>query len=63
MLAEKSGVGQFPGAIVPARRGRKMRLSRLLAGGVEAGMHGLRVSIRGHEGKWPASTTQLAQTG
>jgi hypothetical protein len=26
-------------------------------------MHGLRVSIRGHDGKWPVSTIKLAQTG
>jgi hypothetical protein len=25
-------------------------------------MHGLRVSIRGHDGKWPVSTIKLAQT-
>lgn len=24
--------------------------------------HGLRISIRGHEGKWPVSTIKLAQT-
>ena len=24
-------------------------------------LHGLRVSIRGHEGKWPISTVKLAQ--
>jgi hypothetical protein len=26
-------------------------------------MHGLRVSIRGHDGKWPVSTIKLAQMG
>jgi hypothetical protein len=26
-------------------------------------MHGLRVSIRGHNGKWPVSTIKFAQTG
>ena len=26
-------------------------------------MHGLRISIRGHDGKWPISTVKLAQTG
>jgi hypothetical protein len=26
-------------------------------------MHGLRISIRGHDGKWPISTIKLAQTG
>jgi hypothetical protein len=26
-------------------------------------MHGLRVSIRGHDGKWPVSTIKFAQTG
>jgi hypothetical protein len=26
-------------------------------------MHGLRISIRGHHGKWPISTIQLAQPG
>jgi hypothetical protein len=27
------------------------------------GMHGLRISIRGHDGKWPISTIKFAQTG
>jgi hypothetical protein len=26
-------------------------------------MHGLRISIRGHDGKWPISTIKFAQTG
>jgi hypothetical protein len=26
-------------------------------------MHGLRISIRGHDGKWPISTIKLAQAG
>jgi hypothetical protein len=26
-------------------------------------MHGLRISIRGHDGKWPISTIKLAQSG
>jgi hypothetical protein len=26
-------------------------------------MHGLRISIRGHYGKWPTSTIQFAQPG
>jgi hypothetical protein len=26
-------------------------------------LHGLRVSIRGHDGKWPFSTIKLAQSG
>ncbi|WP_247785849.1 PRC-barrel domain-containing protein [Bradyrhizobium sp. 170] len=26
-------------------------------------LHGLRISIRGHDGKWPASTIKFAQTG
>ena len=26
-------------------------------------MHGLRISIRGHDGKWPISTIQFAQRG
>src|SRR6202166_4530723 len=26
-------------------------------------MHGLRISVRGHDGKWPISTIKLAQTG
>jgi PRC-barrel domain len=26
-------------------------------------MHGLRVSIRGHDGKWPVSTIKFAQRG
>jgi hypothetical protein len=25
-------------------------------------LHGLRISVRGHEGRWPASTIKLAQT-
>ncbi len=25
-------------------------------------LHGLRISIRGHEGKWPVSTIKFAQT-
>ena len=25
-------------------------------------MHGLRISIRGHDGKWPVSTIKFAQT-
>jgi hypothetical protein len=25
-------------------------------------LHGLRISIRGHEGKWPVSTIKLAET-
>jgi PRC-barrel domain len=26
-------------------------------------LHGLRLSIRGHDGKWPISTIKFAQTG
>jgi hypothetical protein len=26
-------------------------------------MHGLRIAIRGHDGKWPISTIKLAQRG
>jgi hypothetical protein len=26
-------------------------------------MHGLRISIRGHHGKWPISTIKFAQPG
>ncbi len=37
------------------------------AGTVEAiwldELHGLRISIKGHDGKWPISTVKLAQTG
>ncbi len=25
-------------------------------------LHGLRISVRGHEGRWPVSTVKLAQT-
>ena len=25
-------------------------------------LHGLRISIRGHDGKWPVSTNKLAQS-
>jgi hypothetical protein len=26
-------------------------------------LHGLRITIRGHDGKWPISTIKLAQSG
>jgi hypothetical protein len=26
-------------------------------------LHGLRISVRGHDGKWPISTIKLAQSG
>ena len=26
-------------------------------------LHGLRLSVRGHDGKWPVSTIKFAQTG
>jgi len=26
-------------------------------------LHGLRISIRGHDGKWPVSTIKFAQSG
>jgi hypothetical protein len=26
-------------------------------------LHGLRISIRGHDGKWPISTIKFAQAG
>jgi hypothetical protein len=26
-------------------------------------LHGLRISIRGHDGKWPVSTVNFARTG
>ena len=26
-------------------------------------LHGLRISIRGHDGKWPVSTVKFSQTG
>ena len=26
-------------------------------------LHGLRISIRGHDGKWPVSTIKFTQTG
>ena len=31
--------------------------------GVLDELHGLRISIRGHNGKWPVSTIKFAQTG
>ena len=46
--------------------GRAVILSDGRAGTVDGiwldELHGLRISIRGHEGKWPVSTIKLAQT-
>ena len=46
--------------------GRAVILTDGKAGTVESlwldELHGLRVSIRGHDGKWPVSTIKLAQT-
>ena len=47
--------------------GRAVILSDAKAGTVESvwldEMHGLRISIRGHHGKWPVSTIKFAQKG
>jgi hypothetical protein len=47
--------------------GRAVILTDGKAGTVEGvwldEMHGLRISIRGHDGKWPVSTIKLAQAG
>jgi hypothetical protein len=46
--------------------GKAVILTDGKAGTVEAvwldELHGLRISIRGHDGKWPISTIKLAQT-
>jgi hypothetical protein len=46
--------------------GRSVILTNGKAGTVENvwldELHGLRVSIKGHDGKWPVSTVKLAQT-
>jgi hypothetical protein len=47
--------------------GKAVILSDGKAGTVESvwldEMHGLRISIRGHDGKWPVSTIKFAQAG
>jgi hypothetical protein len=47
--------------------GKAVILTNGEAGSVEGvwldEMHGLRISIRGHDGKWPISTIKFAQTG
>jgi hypothetical protein len=47
--------------------GRAVALTDGKAGTVEHiwldEQHGLRISIRGHDGKWPISTIKFAQTG
>jgi len=47
--------------------GKAVVLSDGKAGTVESiwldEMHGLRISIRGHEGKWPVSTIKFVQPG
>jgi hypothetical protein len=46
--------------------GRSVILTNGKAGTVENvwldELHGLRVSIKGHDGKWPVSTVKLAQS-
>jgi hypothetical protein len=46
--------------------GKAVILSDGKAGTVEGvwldELHGLRISIRGHDGKWPVSTIKLAQS-
>jgi hypothetical protein len=47
--------------------GKAVILTDGMAGTVESvsldEMHGLRISIRGHYGKWPVSTIKFAQPG
>jgi hypothetical protein len=47
--------------------GKAVMLTDGKAGTVESvwldEMHGLRISIRGHHGKWPVSTIKFAQPG
>ena len=47
--------------------GRAVILTDGKAGTVESiwldELHGLRIAIRGHDGKWPISTIKFAQTG
>ena len=47
--------------------GKAVILTDGKAGAVESvwldEMHGLRISVRGHDGKWPVSTIKFAQTG
>jgi hypothetical protein len=46
--------------------GKAVMLTDGKAGTVEAvwldELHGLRISIRGHDGKWPISTVKLVET-
>jgi len=46
--------------------GKAVILTDGIAGTVEHvwldDLHGLRISVRGHEGRWPVSTIKLAQT-
>jgi len=57
------------GAFAEARSqliGRSLILTDEKAGTVESvwldELHGLRVSIKGHDGKWPVSTVKLSQS-
>jgi hypothetical protein len=57
------------GAVEEARSdlvGKAVVLTDGKAGTVEGiwldELHGLRISIRGHDGKWPVSTIKLVQT-
>jgi hypothetical protein len=47
--------------------GKAVVLTDGLAGTVESvwldEMHGLRISVRGHEGRWPISTIKFVQPG
>ena len=47
------------------RRGKAVILTSGIAGTVEKvhldNLHGLRVSIEGHQGEWPVSTMRLAE--
>jgi hypothetical protein len=47
--------------------GRSVALTNGKAGTVENvwldELHGLRISIRGHDGKWPVSTIRLSEIG
>jgi len=50
-----------------AQTGKAVVLTDGKAGTVETvsldELHGLRISIRGHDGKWPISTIKFAQKG
>jgi hypothetical protein len=68
MPAVKLGASMILGAFEEAKLelvGRAVALTDGKAGTVESvwldELHGLRISIRGHDGKWPISTIKFAQ--